>query len=122
MDGFAGLVLGRQHRAFEHAGPAAPPLRVPNLTPSPPARRAARGTPVAGALGRPRPSSRLTARQLEVTLLLRDGLRQAEIADCLGISTRQVERLLAMARERVHATTTTQLVAMLAAGALAAEG
>jgi DNA-binding CsgD family transcriptional regulator len=63
-------------------------------------------------------ASRLTTRQLEVTLLLRDGLRQTEIAACLGISVRQVERLLASARERVDAATTTQLVAMLATGAL----
>jgi DNA-binding CsgD family transcriptional regulator len=54
-----------------------------------------------------------------VLLLLRDGLRQTEIAACLGISTRQVERLLAAARQRVGAATTSQLAAMLASGALA---
>ena len=60
----------------------------------------------------------MTARQLQVTLLLRDGLRQTEIASCLGISVRQVERLLGAARERVGAITTNELVAMLASGAL----
>jgi DNA-binding CsgD family transcriptional regulator len=55
----------------------------------------------------------LTARQLEVVVLLRDGLRQDEIARCLSISPRQVERLVADARARVKATTTAALVAML---------
>src|ERR1019366_5666270 len=36
----------------------------------------------------------LTTRQLEAVLLARDGLHQHEIADCLAISQRQVERLL----------------------------
>jgi DNA-binding CsgD family transcriptional regulator len=116
IDGFAGLVLGRHHPALELGPPTPPPLRVPNLaaatTPSVPAAPATR------ASRRSRPASRLTARQLEVTLLLRDGLRQTEIAACLGISVRQVERLIAAARERVHAATTTQLVAMLASGTL----
>jgi DNA-binding CsgD family transcriptional regulator len=60
-----------------------------------------------------RDASRLTARQTEVVLLARDGLRQAEIAECLGITTRQVEHQLAQARHRAKATTTAQLVAML---------
>ena len=49
------------------------------------------------------PTTRLTARQLEALLLARDGLMQAEIASCMGISSRQVERLLHDARERVGA-------------------
>jgi DNA-binding CsgD family transcriptional regulator len=64
---------------------------------------------------------RLTTRQLEVALLVRDGLRQAEIALCLGISPRQVERLLHEARARTGASTTSQLVAMLVTGRLAPE-
>ncbi len=55
----------------------------------------------------------LTPRQLEAALLIRDGLNQAETAASLGISRRQVERLLAEARERAGAATTSQLVAML---------
>lgn len=56
---------------------------------------------------------RLTARQLEVILLARDGLHQPEIAGCLGISPRQVERHLEQARRRTGALTTAHLVAML---------
>lgn len=63
-------------------------------------------------------ASRLTARQLEVTLLLRGGLRYAEIADRLGITPRQVARLAGQARERVSAGTSSHLVAMLAQGRL----
>jgi DNA-binding CsgD family transcriptional regulator len=111
VDGFAGLVLGRHRLAAEPGRP--PPLRVAAFAGTSPTSSPARR--------RTRPASRLTARQLEVTLLLRDGLRQTEIAACLGISVRQVERLLLAARERVDAATTTQLVAMLAAGTLSAE-
>lgn len=118
IDGFAGLVLGRHHQLLETTQHTPPPLRVANLASATPAT----GPPLApsptAAARRPRPSSRLTARQLEVMLLLRDGLHQTEIAACLAISTRQVERLLAAARQRVGAATTTQLVAMLASGAL----
>ena len=121
VDGFAGLVLGRHRLAGSSAPP--PPVRVPAFAcapaaASPPPATSSTSGP---ARRRPRPASRLTARQLEVTLLLRDGLRQTEIAACLGISVRQVERLLLAARERVDAATTTQLVAMLAAGTLSAE-
>jgi DNA-binding CsgD family transcriptional regulator len=59
-----------------------------------------------------RPSC-LTVRQLEAVLLARDGLKQAEIAVSLGISPRQVERLLSEARARAGAATTSQLVAMV---------
>jgi DNA-binding CsgD family transcriptional regulator len=67
---------------------------------------------------RGRPRSRLTARQLEVALLLRDGLHQAEIARCLGISARQVERLVEEGRRRVGASTTAELVATVIAEGL----
>lgn len=121
VDGFAGLVLGRHQLASELAGRPSRPVRVRGFayraTASAP-RTAAKATT---ARRRPQPASRITARQLEVTLLLRDGLRQTEIAACLGISVRQVERLLLAARERVGAATTTQLVAMLAAGALSTD-
>lgn len=52
-------------------------------------------------------------------LLVRDGLLQAEIALALGISTRQVERLLASARSRTGTATTSQLVAKLVTERLA---
>jgi DNA-binding CsgD family transcriptional regulator len=64
-------------------------------------------------------SSMLTVRQLEAALLARDGLKQPEIAACMGISPRQVERLLADARERAGAGTTSHLVAMVITDGLA---
>ncbi len=73
----------------------------PTPTPTHPITRARRGL-----MG-------LTARELEVLLLVSDGLIQAEIAPALGISTRQVERLLASARARTNSATTSQLVAKL---------
>jgi DNA-binding CsgD family transcriptional regulator len=73
-----------------------------------------RPTVTAPALGSP-----LTPRQLQVALLIRDGLNQSEAAASLGISRRQVERLLGEARERAGASTTSHLVAMLVHAGLA---
>lgn len=84
-----------------------------------PRRVSARAVVEAAHAARPRRSPRrpsasgLTARQLEVAVLLRDGLRHSEIAECLSISARQVERHVREARERVGARTTNELVAML---------
>ncbi len=50
-----------------------------------------------------------------MALLVRDGLNQSEAAACLGISRRQVERLLGEARARAGAATTSHLMAMLVA-------
>ena len=117
INAFVRLVLEGRHSPPETEQQPLPPRRVTNLaTP-----RAARTAPSTALTTAPRwqpARSRLTARQLEITLLLRDGLRQTEIADCLGITARQVERHIAAARQRVHASTTTHLVAMLASGAL----
>jgi DNA-binding CsgD family transcriptional regulator len=95
------------------------PVRVDSLAPTPQSEVAVSrlGTPT----GRERRSARtslLTSRQLEVALLARDGLLEGEIAECLGISVRQVERLLHDARERVGAATTSELVALLVTGRL----
>jgi len=116
IDGFAGLALGRRRRigvAHQHKTHA---RRVPNLAAQataeptrslpPPAQRTVRS------------ASLLTARQLQVLLLLCDGLKQTEIAACLGISVRQVERHIAAARQRVGAPTTNRLAVMLVSGAL----
>lgn len=65
-----------------------------------------------------RGACRLTAKQLEVALLARDGLRQAEIAAALTISPRQVERHLEQARGRAGAATTAHLIAMLVTSGL----
>jgi DNA-binding CsgD family transcriptional regulator len=71
-------------------------------------------------LREPKPAvGKLTSRQMEVALLLRDGLHQNEIAACLGISTRQLERLCNEARKRSGAATTSELIAMLVAAHLA---
>lgn len=120
-DGFARFVLGGHRRAREVDRPPPTPVHVSAFVPAPAPTVHAPVAPAIRRRGRG-PSSRLTARQLEVTHLLRDGLRQTEIAACLGISVRQVERLIAAARERVGAVTTTQLVAMLAMGAFTANG
>jgi DNA-binding CsgD family transcriptional regulator len=69
-------------------------------------------------LGERQDGSRLTARQLEVALLLRGGLRYAEIGERLGVTPRQVARLAGQARERASAGTSSHLVAMLAQGRL----
>lgn len=102
----AGFVLRLHSFQFE-AEPVAP-RRVS-------ARVVAEASPTARPTRSPRrPSAnRLTARQLEVAVLLRDGLRHSEIAECLSISARQVERHVREARERVGARTASELVAML---------
>jgi DNA-binding CsgD family transcriptional regulator len=96
---------------------AIPPRQVRNLAvpQSGQARRDADVQPVASA---PHRLSRLTARQLEVALLLKDGLRHSEIAACLGTSVRQVDRHISHARERAGASTASELVAMLVTGRL----
>lgn len=94
------------------------PVRVTNMAPTPgglaPRRRSPEYLPSSAER-----LSRLTARQLEVALLTRDGLLRGEIAVCLGISPRQVERLLHDARVRVGAANANELVAMLVTGRLA---
>lgn len=107
---FASLVFSLEHDQPQSQDKPRPPLRVVNRASTRPAStttrgRASRQSPV------PFP---LTARQLEVALLIRDGLHQSEVAECLGISIRQVERHLRDARERTKATTTCHLIAILA--------
>ncbi|MDQ3850557.1 MAG: helix-turn-helix transcriptional regulator [Actinomycetota bacterium] len=46
-------------------------------------------------------TDRLTARQLQVVALLADGLRYREVAACLSISARQVQRHVAQAAARL---------------------
>lgn len=54
----------------------------------------------------------LTARQLEVLLLVADGWKQTQIAARLGVSARAVQRLVAEARRRLQVSTTAELVAV----------
>ncbi len=108
---FARFVL-RLHQLERRAEAPAPPKPV----------RVGAGPGIADSPAMPRPApvdtpkrhrSHLTSRELEVILLVRDGLLQTEIALALGVSTRQVERLLASARSRTGTATTSQLVAKL---------
>lgn len=55
--------------------------------------------------------TKLTARQLETINLARQGLRQAEIAERLDVSSRQIYRILKEARAAVGAKTNHELVA-----------
>lgn len=57
-----------------------------------------------------RPTPQLTSRQLQVIALLSDGQRANEIANTLGISPRQVRRLVEQALNRSGAVTTAELV------------
>jgi DNA-binding CsgD family transcriptional regulator len=99
----ASVVLA-QDASPRHAAPLSAPAAAPARAPTP------------GPAGHRAGSSlSLTPRQLEVALLVRDGLNQSETAASLGISRRQVERLLGEARARAGAATTSHLMAMLVA-------
>jgi DNA-binding CsgD family transcriptional regulator len=87
----------------------------PRLLPSDPV-----GTPRDGAVQEPTGAvdgedgtiDRLTARQLQVVALLADGLRYREVAACLSISARQVQRHVAQAAERLGVNGAYELVAV----------
>jgi len=68
---------------------------------------------IAGVMGR------LTARQLQVTALLVDGLRYREVAACLSITERQVQRHVSNAITRAGVRTANELVAIGVAEGLA---
>ncbi|HST42355.1 MAG TPA: helix-turn-helix transcriptional regulator [Conexibacter sp.] len=65
----------------------------------------------ASTAARERSHAPLTPRQRDAVALAAAGLRQAEIAERMGVSIHQVRRLLQQGRERVHARTTRELVA-----------
>lgn len=110
---FAGFVL-RLHQLERQAQTPAPPRYVRPTADLIPTDRATAPQSAPARTQKPRRSpSRLTSRELEALLLVRDRLLQSEIALALGISTRQVERLLASARSRTGTATTSQLVAKL---------
>ena len=108
----ARFVLRLHRLELEASGWPPAPIQLGDIggSTSPPRRRP--------QVALPRGTSRLTARQLEAVVLLRDGLRQEEIAACMSISSRQVERLVAQARRRADARTTAELVALLVRGGL----
>jgi DNA-binding CsgD family transcriptional regulator len=64
------------------------------------------------------PSERLTARQLQVVALLADGLRHREVAACLSISERQVQRHVAEAVARLGLRNAYELAAFAVAEGL----
>lgn len=100
-----------------------PPRRVPAWSPEPPdAPEPAAAVVVVAAAdgGDEEPATtapdgvtrRLTARQLEVVALLADGLRQREVAACLSISERQVQRHVADAIGRLGLRNAYELAAV----------
>jgi DNA-binding CsgD family transcriptional regulator len=102
-----------------------PPRRVPASSPEParaPALRAAElvaasaGNEEEPAEAAAAPSAattrRLTARQLQVVALLADGLRHREVAACLSISERQVQRHIADAVARLGLRSAYELAAV----------
>ena len=91
-------------------------VRVPNLAGDPPSTKLTTPTsPTEGdsaqppAIGDP---SRLTARQLQVVVLLADGLQADDIAERLGISTSTVYRHVERAKERAGVRTRSELVSL----------
>jgi DNA-binding CsgD family transcriptional regulator len=64
----------------------------------------------------PQPAlDRLTARQLQVVVLLADGLRYRDIAHCLAISERQVQRHVRNAVAQLGVSSTAELAAVAVA-------
>jgi DNA-binding CsgD family transcriptional regulator len=97
---------------------AAPPAASP-----PPREEEPRNERQALALAAPEPQAaeeleRLTARQLQVVALLADGLRYQEVAACLSISSRQVQRHVAQAVSRLGVRNANELVAVAVAAGL----
>lgn len=70
---------------------------------------------VAGSPGATGVTTRLTARQLEVVVLLADGLRYRDVAQCLSISPGQVHRHVANAVTRASVHSINELVAIAVA-------
>jgi DNA-binding CsgD family transcriptional regulator len=89
----------------------APPRRVRAWT-EPLARNAASVGNRVAVSSRESSAGGLTARQIQVVALLADGMRYRQIAACLAISVRQVERHVADAITRAGVRNATQLVAV----------
>ena len=94
------------------------PIRVQATVGDPPLAPAAKG----GTTARPVPvvdparvANRLTARQLQVSVLIADGVRYRDVAACLSISERQVQRHVSDARGRLGVKTTGELAAAIVA-------
>jgi DNA-binding CsgD family transcriptional regulator len=101
------------------APPRPPPLRVHGwVTADQPSPAAATDAEHAAASSGPAAAlalDRLTARQLQVVALLADGLRYREVAACLSISVRQVERHVSHAITRLGVGSVYEVVALAVA-------
>lgn len=117
----------------EARGPSPePPLPVRAWTTEPASAAHADDTPAAvtAAGGGPAPAAQdteqltdsLTARQLQVVALLADGLRHREIAECLSISERQVQRHVADAVARLGLRNAYELAAVAVSDGLVPGG
>ena len=129
-DRFATEIL--QFNTAAPTPPAPEPLRVPAYAPPPPppagdAGHDREGTdrPTGDAPARDvaapmaeqprgRVTGRLTARQLQVLALLADGMRYRQIAACLAISERQVQRHVTDAIARAQVRNANELIAAAA--------
>jgi DNA-binding CsgD family transcriptional regulator len=101
--------------------PPSQPARTRSDAPSEPVADAevvrTRALPVPAA-PRDDPLQQLTARQLEVIALLADGRKYADVAACMAISARQVQRHVAEAVRRLGVNNANELVAVAVAGGL----
>jgi DNA-binding CsgD family transcriptional regulator len=117
-DRIAAYVL---HLNAIHARRRPAPRRVSSWAPREPQQdRATAPAPPALPASRPPDETdgtlrRLTARQLQVVALLADGLRYDEVAACLSISVRQVERHVAVAVARLGLRNANELVTVAVA-------
>ena len=82
------------------------------VKPAPEPGHATRHVPVVDPA---RVANRLTARQLQVAVLIADGVRYRDVAGCLSISERQVQRHVSNAIRRLGVETTEELAATIAA-------
>lgn len=119
-DRFARLTL---HLNTIDTPPLHPPLQVPNLastaTPDEPKDKPVQSSAEQTvARARPGPTggplAKLTARQLQVVLLLAEGLRANEIAERLGIRPKTVYAYVHQATRRTRARNRNELVALTA--------
>jgi DNA-binding CsgD family transcriptional regulator len=93
-----------------------PPAQVINLAGDPLPSKPAPSSPPAAQESAPEPvpsTERLTARQLQVVVLLADGLRANQIAQQLGIATSTVYRYVERAKERTGVASRSELVALV---------
>ena len=99
----------------ESESPAAPAADATDIVPAPEEGRPPPAAAQESAAGKVR---RLTARQTQVAALLADGLRYREVAACLSISERQVQRHIAEAVARLGLRNAYELAAVAVSAGL----